>query len=85
MMMSPSLLEHPKVGEMFPGDAIARAKQVLSYFQGGLGAYSDSRGSEGVRKEIADFIGTRDGHPSDANVLHTPLMASVCIPQSVSD
>jgi glutamate--glyoxylate aminotransferase len=66
--MSPTLLEHPKVGELFPSDAIARAKQILTYFPGGLGAYSDSRGAEGVRKEIAEFISKRDGHPSDPNV-----------------
>lgn len=38
-----SLLDHPKVTELFPGDVIARAKQCLTYFQGGLGAYTDSR------------------------------------------
>ena len=38
-----SLLEHPKVGELYPADAIARAKQCLTYFSGGLGAYTDSR------------------------------------------
>jgi len=28
-----------------------------------LGAYSDSRGLIGIRKEIAEFIGRRDGYP----------------------
>ena len=68
LTISPALLDHPKVGEVFPPDAITRAKQLLKYFPGGLGAYSDSRGSEGVRKEIADFITRRDGYPSDPNV-----------------
>ena len=68
LLAAPSLLEHPKVAEIYPSDAIARAKQVMTYFPGGLGAYSDSRGSAGVRKEIADFISQRDGYPSDPNV-----------------
>ncbi|BDA47935.1 Alanine aminotransferase 2 [Coccomyxa sp. Obi] len=67
LLAAPALLEHPRVAEIYPSDAIARAKQVLTYFPGGLGAYSDSRGSAGVRKEIADFISQRDGYPSDPN------------------
>ena len=43
LVMCPTLLDHPKVAELYPGDAIARAKQCLSYFSGGLGAYTDSR------------------------------------------
>lgn len=50
---------------------------MLSYFPGGLGAYSDSRGSEGVRKEIAEFITKRDGYPSDPNV-----RSFLCTPQN---
>jgi aspartate/methionine/tyrosine aminotransferase len=29
-----------------------------------LGAYSDSRGLPGIRKEVADFIERRDGYPT---------------------
>ena len=43
LVTCPTLLDHPKVGELYPGDAIARAKQCLTYFNGGLGAYTDSR------------------------------------------
>lgn len=42
---APFLLENPKVGEMFPADAIAKAKKLLAAFKGGVGAYSDSRGN----------------------------------------
>ncbi|MCI03915.1 glutamate-glyoxylate aminotransferase 2-like, partial [Trifolium medium] len=28
-----------------------------------IGAYSDSRGIPGVRKEVAEFIQRRDGYP----------------------
>ena len=43
LVTCPTLLDHPKVGELYPGDVIARAKQCLTYFAGGLGAYTDSR------------------------------------------
>lgn len=36
--------------------------------QGGVGAYSDSRGNEYIRKEIAHFIEARDGYPADPDV-----------------
>lgn len=65
---APFLLQHPKVGELFPADAIARAKQLLGAFAGGIGAYQDSRGNMMVRQEVADFIKARDGYPADANV-----------------
>ncbi|XP_057948452.1 glutamate--glyoxylate aminotransferase 2 [Malania oleifera] len=65
LCQAPFLLDDPNVGLMFPADAIARAKHYLSMTTGGLGAYSDSRGLPGVRKEIAEFIGRRDGYPSD--------------------
>nr|GFD08091.1 glutamate--glyoxylate aminotransferase 2-like [Tanacetum cinerariifolium] len=34
------------------------------------GAYSDSRGLPGIRKEVADFIGRRDGYPSDPELIY---------------
>jgi len=61
---APFLLEHPEVTKMFPSDAISRAKELLSYNKGGIGAYSDSRGAEGVRKEVARYIEQRDGMPA---------------------
>lgn len=30
--------------------------------QGGIGAYTDSRGNSSIRGEVADFIAARDGH-----------------------
>jgi hypothetical protein len=81
LVAAPALLEHPEVGTLFASDAIARAKQLLTYFPGGLGAYSDSRGAEGVRKEIAEFITQRDGYPSDPNVRkHSPTHPGLITP-----
>jgi glutamate--glyoxylate aminotransferase len=68
LVAAPFLLDNPKVGELFPKDAIARARKVLSLFKGGVGAYTDSRGSAGVRREVADFISKRDGYPSNPEV-----------------
>ncbi|KAL3379398.1 hypothetical protein AABB24_000221 [Solanum stoloniferum] len=65
LCQAPFLLDDPNVGQLFPADAITKAKHYLSLNSGGLGAYSDSRGIPGVRKEIADFIERRDGYPSD--------------------
>ncbi|PKI77145.1 hypothetical protein CRG98_002648 [Punica granatum] len=69
LCQAPFLLDDPNVGLLFPADAIARAKHYLSLTSGGLGAYSDSRGLPGVRKEVADFIGRRDGYPSDPELI----------------
>ncbi|MQI71959.1 aminotransferase class I/II-fold pyridoxal phosphate-dependent enzyme, partial [Escherichia coli] len=66
----PFLLDDPNVGLLFPADAIARAKHYLSLTTGGLGAYSDSRGLPGIRKEVAEFIHRRDGYPSDPELIY---------------
>ncbi|KAE8648708.1 hypothetical protein Csa_008240 [Cucumis sativus] len=70
LCQAPFLLEDPNVGLIFPADAIARAKHYLSLIPGGLGAYSDSRGIPAIRKEVADFIGRRDGYPSDPELIY---------------
>eukprot|EP00252_Welwitschia_mirabilis_P020719 TRINITY_DN512_c0_g1_i1.p1 TRINITY_DN512_c0_g1~~TRINITY_DN512_c0_g1_i1.p1 ORF type:complete len:481 (+),score=87.60 TRINITY_DN512_c0_g1_i1:357-1799(+) len=65
LCQAPFLMNDPNVELLFPADAIARAKHYLAMTSGGLGAYSDSRGLPGIRKEVADFIERRDGYPSD--------------------
>ncbi|KAM7251602.1 hypothetical protein ACFE04_023485 [Oxalis oulophora] len=69
LCQAPFLLDDPNVGMLFPADAISRAKHYLSLTSGGLGAYSDSRGLPGIRKEVADFIERRDGYPSDPELI----------------
>jgi aspartate/methionine/tyrosine aminotransferase len=54
------MLERPEVLQHFPADAVARARFYLKEMQGGVGAYSDSRGHMCVRKEIAGFTSRRD-------------------------
>lgn len=70
LCQAPFLLDDPNVGLLFPADAIAKAKLYLSYTSGGLGAYSDSRGLPGIRKEVAEFIERRDGYPSDPELIY---------------
>ncbi|CAM9376964.1 unnamed protein product [Phaeothamnion confervicola] len=76
LVTAPFLLDDPRVGEMFPPDAIARAHAYLTNVKGGIGAYSDSKGSPYVRQEIARFIEKRDGYPSDPDLIFVTNGAS---------
>eukprot|EP00803_Ostreobium_quekettii_P006212 evm.model.scf_208.1 EVM.evm.TU.scf_208.1 scf_208:26666-34103(+) len=79
LVAAPFLLDHPKVSEMFPSDAIARAKKLLVDFKGGIGAYSDSKGNPVVRQEVADFIEKRDGFPANPENIFLTDGASVAV------
>ncbi|XP_061372721.1 glutamate--glyoxylate aminotransferase 2 [Gastrolobium bilobum] len=81
LCQAPFLLDDPNVGLLFPADAIARAKHYLSLTSGGLGAYSDSRGLPGVRKEVAEYILRRDGYPSDPELIYLTDGASKAVMQ----
>lgn len=52
LVMSPFLLDDPRVYEMFPRDAIERARNYLVHIKGGIGAYSDSKGNPYIRQEV---------------------------------
>lgn len=69
LCQAPMLMDDPNVSILFPADVIARAKHYLALTTGGLGAYSDSRGLPGIRKEVAEFIERRDGYPSDPDLI----------------
>lgn len=69
LCQAPMLMEDPNVNILFPADVIARAKHYLAMTTGGLGAYSDSRGLPGIRKEVAEFIERRDGYASDPDLI----------------
>ncbi|CAM8881323.1 unnamed protein product [Rhodiola kirilowii] len=84
LCQAPFLLDDPNVGLVFPADAIARAKYYLSLTSGGLGAYSDSRGLPGIRKEVAEFIERRDGYPSDPELIFLTDGASKGVMQILS-
>ncbi|KAJ1287369.1 hypothetical protein BS78_02G004700 [Paspalum vaginatum] len=84
LCQAPFLLDDPNVGLIFPADAIARAKHYLAMAPGGLGAYSDSRGIPGIRKEVADFIQRRDGYPSDPELIYLTDGASKGVMQMLN-
>lgn len=61
LVMAPFLLEDPRVSDMFPGDAIARAREYLVHVKGGVGAYSDSKGNPYVRQEVRVYLHGKNG------------------------
>jgi alanine transaminase len=63
----PALLDDPRVGDLFPPDAIARARRYVAAIPGGTGAYSNSQGIEAFRDAVARFIAARDGVPAHAS------------------
>lgn len=79
LVTAPFLFDHPLVSKMFPADAIRRAKEINTMMGGAVGAYSDSRGAMGVRKEVADFIQRRDGYPSNPGHIFLTDGASVSV------
>lgn len=79
LVIAPSLMDNPNVGKLFPSDVILRAKEILSYMPNGLGAYSDSRGVAGIRKEVADYIAGRDGFPCDPDMIYLTDGASPAV------
>jgi alanine transaminase len=55
-------VNHPLASQIFPEDAIRRAKEIkaaLAY--GSSGAYSHSKGVRKLREDVAHFISDRDG------------------------
>ena len=59
-------VDHPDVLNMFPADAVKRAREIKAALGGvGTGAYSHSQGVKKFREDVAKFIEARDGVPSD--------------------
>jgi len=55
-------VDNPKITEVFPPDAVERARELQAYTNGcGTGAYSHSQGLLGIREEVCEFIKNRDG------------------------
>lgn len=77
LMVAPFLLDHPLAKDMFPAEAISRARKLLGAFGGKLGAYTDARGVAAIREEVAAFITARDGHPADPDSIFLSDGASV--------
>ena len=55
-------IDHPNVSQMFPQDAIDRARLMKQHMGGhGVGAYTTSKGVRQWREDVARFIEQRDG------------------------
>eukprot|EP00834_Sanchytrium_tribonematis_P001195 NODE_27_length_39007_cov_1.590650.p10 type:complete len:427 gc:universal NODE_27_length_39007_cov_1.590650:36732-35452(-) len=61
-----ALVDYPElIGlDKFPSDVKKRAEDILSACKS-VGAYSHSKGIPYIRKNVAKFIESRDGYPSD--------------------
>lgn len=65
-------VDHPKAGELFPSDAIERAREMQAGLgenllqSPGTGAYTNSQGVAAFRRDVVDFIEKRDGHAAHA-------------------
>jgi aspartate/methionine/tyrosine aminotransferase len=59
-------VDHPAASLLFPADVLQRAREMRDNIVGecGTGAYTNSQGLAGVRRDVADFIAQRDGHPA---------------------
>jgi aspartate/methionine/tyrosine aminotransferase len=65
LLENPALLDIPAVTAAYPGDIVARVRELLKKHPSGTGAYTQSPGIPFVRQAVADFITRRDGIPAD--------------------
>ncbi|TDH64998.1 uncharacterized protein CCR75_006054 [Bremia lactucae] len=79
----PGLVDQPEAQNLFPPDAIARAKFYISNIAGGTGAYGHSKGSAIVREEVARFLQRRDGHAADTEDIYLTDGASPAVQNSL--
>jgi DNA-binding transcriptional MocR family regulator len=75
----PQLLDDPRAAEIFPTDALERARKYLAGIPGGTGAYSESKGARILREDVAAGIAERDGFPCSADDLWLTDGASVAV------
>mmetsp|Transcript_33189 Transcript_33189/g.61094 ORF Transcript_33189/g.61094 Transcript_33189/m.61094 type:complete len:529 (+) Transcript_33189:72-1658(+) len=70
-------IDHPLVSQMFPEDAIQRAREMKAALGGsGIGAYTHSKGVRAFREDVARFIEKRDGaKPGSVNTENIFLTA----------
>ncbi|KAJ1910590.1 alanine transaminase [Tieghemiomyces parasiticus] len=71
----------PITQQLFPADAVARAREILASAGGAIGAYSHSQGIRSIREHVADFIAARDGSPASADDIYLTAGASAGVQQ----
>lgn len=74
-------IDHPLVSQMFPNDAIRRAREIKAGLDGhGSGIYTHSQGAKCFRDDVAHFIEDRDGGvPSNPDDIFLTNGASAAI------
>ncbi|EGG24468.1 alanine transaminase [Cavenderia fasciculata] len=75
----PGMLDSAHIDKIFPSDVITRARELLGSINFTTGAYSGSQGIAHVTKNVASFIESRDGHPSDPSDIFLTDGASVAV------
>ncbi|KAL1932136.1 hypothetical protein VTP01DRAFT_9192 [Rhizomucor pusillus] len=84
---NPELLDpekEPLVSQLYPSDAIARARAITKMVGASIGAYSHTQGVPGIRQTVARFLEERDGHPADYTQIYLCQGASAGIHQILS-
>jgi len=76
---NPRLLTSASVHTLFEDEEIERAHDILSYLPNGSGAYSDSQGVEGIRRNVAQFVEKRDGYSCEPSNIFLTNGASSAI------
>ena len=73
-------VDHPLASQMFPADAIERAREIKQAMPcGSSGAYSHSKGVKALRDDVAHFITQRDGIATDPDDIFLTNGASAAI------
>lgn len=73
-------VDHPLASQMFPADAIDRAREIKQAMPcGSSGAYSHSKGVKALRDDVAHFITERDGIATDPDDIFLTNGASAAI------
>ncbi|KAJ3441412.1 hypothetical protein M0812_13423 [Anaeramoeba flamelloides] len=67
LVQNPRLIDHPEAKNIFKGDVLERAKEIMFHVPGGVGAYTHSQGIPYVRECVSKFIEKRDGYAVDPN------------------
>ncbi|KAJ1984524.1 alanine transaminase [Dimargaris verticillata] len=69
------------VSQLFPDDAVRRARELLASAGNAIGAYSHSQGIQTIREHVAEFIEARDGFPANPNDIYLTAGASTGVQQ----
>jgi alanine transaminase len=67
---APSFLNRPDAEQIFGKHVVERARDIASMVGIGTGAYTDTKGVLGIRKNVAKFLLERDGYPAEVDDIY---------------